>query len=206
MSCRPVIHQGQHQVFTHGLLQKSKFRLNSAMQTKLKRPAILLLITLIGAPLGYFARGAMQQPQDRPAETIKLFTTYCLPMAKGQESPDPEDLIELTDIPHAAEWIDPTSKLLLARNPQSCSVSDELVRFSATERAALETTVPDLVQKSLPGFKSAPPELPLDNWDLFQMWADSNRHDARRATITLHRFAKTGVEGATVIQLRVPAN
>lgn len=176
------------------------------MQTNLKRLTIFLLITLIGAPLGYFARGAIEPPPDRPAEMVKLFTTYCLPMAKGQQSPDPKDLVALNSIPHLSEWVDPTSKLLLTRSSQSCSVSDELVRLSTAERLAVETAMPGLIQNELPGFKPTPSNRLLKNWDKVLDWQDSNRHDARRATITLHRFAKTGVEGATAILLRVPAN
>lgn len=176
------------------------------MLAKLKRPAIFLLIAVIGAPLGYFARGAMEPAKDRAAAMISLFATYCLPMAQTQQPPAPNDLLPLNVLPHMPEWIDPASKLLLGLDPQRCGVSDELMQFNAAERLAVAAAVPNLIESKLPGFKPSPPVFSVESWDLFLIWADSNRHDAKRATVTFTRFAKAGDTAATGLNLRVPAN
>jgi hypothetical protein len=156
----------------------------------------------------------MEKPQNRAEAMIDLFATHCLPMATGQTPPDAQDLVQMNTIPHIAEWADHASKLLLSRsgppleqNAQHCSISDALTHLNETERAAVATALPELLQTRLPHFKPGQPYIFVPDWEPFLLWKDATYHDAAHApAVALVHFAKSGEAANTEISLTLPAN
>lgn len=163
------------------------------------RPAIFALIAVIGLPLGYHLRAALDQPTDRAAAMVSLFETHCLPTLTGQPPPPLDTLVRLSG---NDGWADQDSKLWLTRSDHSCQISDALRQFNAAEQAAVDAAIPALITTRFPHLQ--PRRHDLQGWDRLDIWEQFPDDPRSGMTIHLTRFLKTGPDGQTTLRLSLP--
>jgi hypothetical protein len=168
----------------------------------MKRPIAIAII--IGLPLGYFGRGALQPKVDRVATAMVMFDSYCAPFSQQEKVAIPADLVALPNIPTTRLWAEPQSRIMLEINSFSCAISDSLAHFSPQERTAFEAAVRAYTPTKFPMLE-AEPSLLTDSWDLHALWSQYSRKELRHWSISLSRYQAQGPDSSTAFTAYAPA-
>lgn len=137
---------------------------------------------------------------DRLAAAKRLFTSYCLPMARGI-MPDEFDGFVEVHIPNAL-WVEPKSKMGIALSERRCKITDILQPLSEAEIDTLAAWTAAMIAEEFPQL-ALDPGARLDSWRHFYAWVEGDLHHPQRWGVTFASFAFGGDE-QTFIQLVLP--
>jgi len=151
---------------------------------------------------GYLAMDRFMAPPDRAQVAIDLFTRYCLPLQQGELHSPASELVRLDNIPMRGAWGDEKTGLLLRLSDLRCAVSDLLDPLTPEDRARFQAMARDVVAEAFPQLR---PDLDhSEGWDLFLTWIEHDRGDPRYWVVTLTRFAASGEDSATSLEVILP--
>lgn len=160
-----------------------------------KRLIVLMFVVILGIPIGYFGRGAMEPEFDRVSEAIALFEKYCVLFARGKLMAPEPPLVRL-EKQGGGVWADPQTRFMINISGRTCSVHDILDPMNADERMAFQTAAIGIIEGEFPMLQ-VDTNHGVDTWDLFMNWEQYPRDDPRRWGISLYRIAKSGEASET---------
>lgn len=166
------------------------------MKLKFLFPAVL-----VGLATGCQPVGATFGTKSRSEAMVELFEQYCLPFARKESDPPLDKLVPFSGPTDRQYWMDETSLVLVAFDERHCLVSDELEHLSEDERALVQRAAAMLVQFKFPELERVTNHGLDGSWDHYAAWTQYELGDPRRWGIMVHRFAKTGEQAQTTLQL-----
>ena len=167
------------------------------------RRFLIAAVIPVGLIAGYFGMANLNTPTPRPLAALNLFKRFCVPLAQGRTIPIPPQFEDISSLPNETRWAESKSAIELTRHSNGCSVSDQLLHFTPTERAAFQTKAAAMVQAAFPAL-----ELDVNHsvgsWDHFTSWAQYPKNDPRHWAVLLVRFSSVGDDATTSLSLALP--
>ncbi|MHA6263978.1 hypothetical protein ACXYMO_12315 [Arenibacterium sp. CAU 1754] len=164
-----------------------------------KRLIVLMFVVILGIPIGYFGRSAMEPEFDRVSEAIALSEKYCVPFAGGNLIAPEPPLVRL-EKQGGDVWADPQTRFIVNISGRTCSVRDILDLMNVDERMAFQTAAIRIVEDEFPMLQVDTTH-GVDTWDLFMNWDQYPRDDPRRWGISLYRFSESGGTSETALSV-----